>query len=710
MICCLNPNCDRPINREGDSHCQNCQAPLKSLLRNRYKVLQPLGRGGFGKTYLAEDNDKLKDLCVVKQLAFDRGGTFARKKAKDLFFLEAQQLQRLGEHPQIPSLLAYFEEDDYLYLVQQYIKGDNLAQRLQEKGIYNELEIINFLKDILPVFRFIHEREVIHRDVKLTNIMYRINDNKYIPIDFGVSKVISNSSGNTPGTSIGSQGYAAPEQLGGQAYPASDLYSLGVCCFCLLSGIESPFKLWTDFGYSWTTNWQKFIKTPLSDRTIQVFSKLLEKDVNKRYQTAQDILKEIDRSLEYSNSIVIDESCSKEIYTNHSYTDFEKGNNTNTIEKTPLSPEKFNPISENQKIIKVKNSNLNNRNKIPSNLLNLNWFGIILFAAFGVTIFLVYHLSNHKISEEITSPIQPITPVIPVAPNLNEIKEIPTGIFNYGGSTTWASIRAKVYPIIQATWPHYQLRYIDPISGNPGSSMGIKMLLDDQLSFSLSSRPLKDKEYQQATIRGHNLKQIPIAIDAIAVATNPNLPIAGLTINELSDIYTGKITNWQELGGPDLKIVPLSRHLKEGGTVDFFVANILTNQSFGKNVIELPSTTIAIRQVANNPGAIYYGSASQIVSQCTVKSLALGRERDTLVTPYIEPYLPPSQCNKNKHNKLNKSAFLSGEYPLTRRLFVIFKESDRGDTLAAKAYINILSTEQGQQLIDEAGFIGINAR
>lgn len=693
MICCLNPDCDCPINREGDSHCHNCQERLKPLLRNHYKILNPLGRGGFGKTYLAEDNDKLKELCVVKQLAFNRSGILALKKAKDLFFLEAQQLQRLGQNPQIPSLLAYFEEDDYLYLVQQYIKGQNLAERLQQKRIYNECEIRDFLGDILPVFKFIHDRGVIHRDVKLSNIMYSIDDSKYIPIDFGVSKVIDISVGNTLGTSIGSQGYAAPEQLEGKAYPASDLYSLGVCCFCLLSGINSPFKLWTEFGYGWTKNWQKFVKIPLSADSIQIFNKLLDKDVTGRYQTANSILEDLKQPSK-SSCITIIDSCTEEISL-----DLEEKTWTNLPEIAPSSPKIETPTQKTQQTIAINSDS--DFKKMRSPLSGIDWFGVILFAALSFTLFSVHHLSNSKTSQKVSSIVQP---------KFSEIEGIPTGLFNYGGSTTWASIRAKLYPKIQATWPDYQLRYLDPINGNPGSNRGIKMLLEDQLSFTFSSRPLKDEEYQQATIHGHHLRQIPVAIDAIAIAVHPHLSVKGLTIAELSDIYTGKITNWQEVGGPDLAIAPYSRHFNEGGMVDFFMKNVLRNKSFGENVVKVPNTTTGIRKVAANPGAIYYDSASQIVFQCQVKSLAIGRDRSSLVTPYLEPLLPPAQCNANQRNWLNRSAFLSGEYPITRRLFLIFKESDRPDSLAAKAYIQILFSDKGQRLINEAGFIAINYR
>ena len=125
MICCLNPDCDRPINPDSDAHCQTCGTPLVSLLRG-FKVIEPIGRGGFGKTYLAENTSCLNKRCVVKQLAYQGSSTWAAKKALELFQQEAEQLAQLGEDAQIPTLLAYFQEDNYFYLVQQFI--DNFAQ------------------------------------------------------------------------------------------------------------------------------------------------------------------------------------------------------------------------------------------------------------------------------------------------------------------------------------------------------------------------------------------------------------------------------------------------------------------------------------------------------------------------------------------------------------------------------------------------------
>jgi len=285
-----------------------------------------------------------------------------------------------------------------------------------------------------------------------------------------------------------------------------------------------------------------------------------------------------------------------------------------------------------------------------------------------------------------------------------QVQNVPTALVSYGGSTTWAPLRQEVDSLIQVVWPEFKLRYTQHPTKPPGSGTGIEMLLNDQLAFAQSSRPIKDTEYQQAQQKGFTLKQIPVAIDGIAVAVNPDLNVTGLTIAELKDIYTGQITNWNQVGGPDLSIIAYSRRPENSGTIEFFVENILNNQEFGPNVEFIPTTTQALRQVDRNWGAIYYASAPEVVRQCKIKSLPIGRKIDQLVFPYQEPWVPPEYC-PNQRNQLNKSAFQNGDYPITRRLFVIVKENGQIDQEVGAAYADLLLTDQGQDLIEQAGFV-----
>jgi len=287
-----------------------------------------------------------------------------------------------------------------------------------------------------------------------------------------------------------------------------------------------------------------------------------------------------------------------------------------------------------------------------------------------------------------------------------KVSNVPSGLFNYGGSTTWAPIRRDIDREIQTAVPNFQLRYTDPVNDKPGSGSGIKMLLENQLAFSQSSRSIQDGEYKQAEQKGFKLKEIPVAIDGIAIAINPNLSISGLTVAQIEDIYLGKIVNWKQVGGPDLAIVPYSRRKEDSGTVEFFMENVLEKQNFGTEVQLVPSTTLALRKVAENLGAIYYASAPEVVAQCTVKTIAIGRKPEQLVAPYKEPFVPLNKC-PGQLNQLNAEAFRSAEYPITRTLFVIVKQNGQVDQQAGEAYANLLLSSRGQELIEKTGFVRI---
>jgi serine/threonine protein kinase len=294
-ICCLNPDCPKPLNPDGANFCHGCGIELISLLRGRYRVMQPLGGGGFGRTYLAEDMDKLDERCVLKQLAPQVQGSWGRQKAIELFEQEARRLQQLGEHPQIPTLYAYFKEGNYLYLVQQFIDGQNLLEELLHLGKLDEEKIRNLLKDLLPIIQLIHEQKVIHRDIKPANLIRRQSDGRIVLIDFGVAKQITATVMAPGGTTIGSFGYAPIEQMDkGEVYPASDLYSLGATCFHLLTSIH-PWELWKKQGYGWIDRWQQHLPEPISKGLERIIDRLLKEDNLQRYQSATAALQDVNQ-------------------------------------------------------------------------------------------------------------------------------------------------------------------------------------------------------------------------------------------------------------------------------------------------------------------------------------------------------------------------------------------------------------------------------
>lgn len=300
MSYCLNPNCTKPQNADESRFCQGCGGRLEPLLRDRYRIVRLLGQGAFGRTYLAEDAQRLSARCVIKQFLPQAD---ANDKAIALFEREAVQLSTLGEHPQIPTLIDYFEQVEttpgkglgaQLFIVQEYIEGHDLLRELQQ-GAFSEQQVRELLADLLPVLKFIHSRQVIHRDIKPENILRRNLDGRLVLIDFGVAKELGNVAPHTQGTKVGTEGYAPVEQLRtGQAFPASDLYSLGVTCIHLLTNepldtLYNPLR-----GYwAWRERLQKQGRA-VSFQFGQLLEKLLKEKVDDRFPSAEAVLQALE--------------------------------------------------------------------------------------------------------------------------------------------------------------------------------------------------------------------------------------------------------------------------------------------------------------------------------------------------------------------------------------------------------------------------------
>lgn len=290
---------------------------------------------------------------------------------------------------------------------------------------------------------------------------------------------------------------------------------------------------------------------------------------------------------------------------------------------------------------------------------------------------------------------------IPVK-TMAEVNNVPQGTFYYGGSTTFASLRTqKTASAIRKAHPNFDLEYIKPKKDNPGSGTGIKMLLNGKISFAQSSRPVKQSEMKRAKDKGFKLQLRPIAIDGIAIYVNPQLNIEKLTIPEVRDIFTGKITNWQQLSSnyDDCKIEIFSRNVEAGGTVDYFKENVLAEQEFAK-FQEVKNTIESIDKVANTPCAIGYATASQVVNQREGKikliDLATNKNYSYISAKSIYP-----------ENSTNIEAFSNGSYPITRKIFVVIKKDGGQDEKAGRAYANLFLSDEGKELIKEAGFVPI---
>lgn len=308
---CLNPDC-LAKNPPQNQFCQKCGS--KILLGDRYRPIRYIGEGGFGRTFEAVDELRLGTPCVIKQFLPFQAGTQALNKATDLFKREAQQLCQLGAHPQIPDLLAFLEQDGRLYLVQEYIAGQDLLKEL-DKGTFNEAKIRDFLRQLLPVLDFVHQKNVIHRDIKPENIIRRHNG-QLVLIDFGIAKQLDQNIRSQMGTITGTMGYAAPEQMRGLVYPSSDLYSLAVTAIRLITGClpdengQDPLFDPLEMRWIWW-QWAKQHNLNISPQLAQILDRMLKEKIKERFQSAQEILRALGNnspSLAASKATVIQTS------------------------------------------------------------------------------------------------------------------------------------------------------------------------------------------------------------------------------------------------------------------------------------------------------------------------------------------------------------------------------------------------------------------
>ncbi len=215
---------------------------LGTLLHERYNLIQELGSGGFGQTYIAIDQ-QTRQHCVVKQLKPTRQDPKFLDIARRLFKTEVATLRKLGSHDQIPALLDDFEENQEFYLVQEYVDGEPLNQILLDADVWTEAAVQHLLDDVLQVLDFVHQNQVIHRDVKPSNIMRRRHDGKFVLIDFGAVKEIQTqitaADGQTHYTvGISTHGYGPSEQVMGKPRYNSDIYALGMTAIQALTGLQ----------------------------------------------------------------------------------------------------------------------------------------------------------------------------------------------------------------------------------------------------------------------------------------------------------------------------------------------------------------------------------------------------------------------------------------------------------------------------------------
>ncbi|WP_009631052.1 serine/threonine-protein kinase [Synechocystis sp. PCC 7509] len=275
------------------------QGIINTLLGGRYCVVKTLGSGGFSKTYVAQDTHRPGNpQCVVKHLQPANTNKSFLESARRLFNCEAETLEKLGHHDRIPRLLAYFEENQEFYLVQEFIQGQLLVDKLQPNQRWTENQVWEFIREILEILVFIHDQGFIHRDIKPNNIIQRHQDNKLVLVDFGAVKqnwaqLLSQTSNiEMPATvGIGTPGYMPMEQARGRPRPNSDIYALGAIAVQALTGLY-PMQIEEDFETG-ELLWRQ--QAQVSDALAVIITKMVRYHFKDRYESATDALTEIEQ-------------------------------------------------------------------------------------------------------------------------------------------------------------------------------------------------------------------------------------------------------------------------------------------------------------------------------------------------------------------------------------------------------------------------------
>lgn len=261
---CFNPECVSLHQSPLQNRCEACGDSLR--LQNRYRGLHLLGQSNLSRTFLAVD-DTTNHYRVIKQYACDRH-----------WKTQIKLLKELGAHSQVPTLLDYFEQDQYCYLVQEYVDGQTLSTTLKK---ISEVETWEILESVLRILQFIHAYNVIHRDIQPQNLIQR--NAEIVLVDFDSACFIDDLSSSNQ--IAGSAEYAAPEQLKGHPVFASDLYSLGITSLQLLTGIE-PFYLFDAIARS------NYLPK-LDDRLAQFLDRLTAPILIDRFDSAKAALREL---------------------------------------------------------------------------------------------------------------------------------------------------------------------------------------------------------------------------------------------------------------------------------------------------------------------------------------------------------------------------------------------------------------------------------
>jgi serine/threonine protein kinase len=707
MSLCINPQCPSPENSDEILFCRGCGSGL--LLGNKYRVTKLMSeKGGFGSTYEVVEQWVPK---ILKILPGDNPNAIALCDREFRFLQETMGKDIIGV-PHLENLFTYRPngyQQVFHCLAIERINGMNLAAYLEIiKSSIDEQTAIDWLEQLTKILDRLHVRQIFHRDIKPSNIIIQPNGQLAL-IDFGIFKeIFHNPTGESHSLS---PGYSPLQQSSALSPVHLDFFALGRTFVYLLTQKE-PFDL-----YNSDRNilaWRNLTKN-ISPKVLDEIDLLMQPEkYSQRQNSSETNVRQIPRS---SSTMIQDmDNISTALNQTPNQTPTSTPppipNPTPILNLTPSKnirqqspqPTSFKP---NRKEVTAQSSS---KNISPSLSKIAIPVGLLLTAVIG------WILWNNKNPQLLSINLEK-----GMAGAFAQIKDVPTGTFKFGGSTTWATTRQAsiaVDSIIKGAFPGYNIEYVDNNSPTvnirsistgkcdkkPGSNTGICWLIEGDLDFAQSSISLNKSKYADVAAT-NRLTEEAVAYDAVTIVVNRELNIPGLTVEQLRGIYTGKITNWSQVNGPNLPIVPFSLG-ESSGTFSSFKDLVLQPGEQMKATF-VGTNSEGLQKIKGGKGGIYYGSAKEvIVDSCLTQPIPIGKTVNTF-KPYQEPLQPLSACLKGERNKINPEVIKNQTYPLTRKIYVVIKADGTNRQKAGEAYVKLLKTKQGQELLERAGFVRI---
>ncbi len=702
MSLCINPQCPKPENSEQMLFCQGCGSGL--LLAEKYRVTKLMSaKGGFENTYEIVEEWVPK---VLKVLDSDNPGTI------ELFKREFRVLNKIAEEhitgiPHVEDLFLY-KPNGYKQvlhcLVMERINGMDLAGYIKTiNRSIDEKTAIGWLAQLTQILEQIHIREIFHGNIKPSNIILQPNG-KLVLTDFATVNEAVPLKQQAKG--IYPPGYVPPaRQKPGQSPAGEDLCALGQTFVYLLTKIE-PIELYdpaqnilvwhdrtTDISPSFLDNIDRLMGVASSQRSDNI--KNTSRKITLLNPTSTQP-KPIDPStISNSNPIVTPNQAP--IPT--------------PIPTSIPAPIENNPPQPSQTIRSDDSERRSSPFSPKSNVSLIAKISIPLAILLAALVAWLLWDKLHQAGETASG----------TGGAFNEIKDVPTGTFRFGGSTTWATTRqptVAIDSVIKGAFPGYNIQYTDANSPNAnirsistgkcdknlGSNTGICWLIQGDLDFAQSSVSLEKSKYADVFAVSH-LKEEAVGYDALTIVVNRQLNLPGLTVEQVRGIYTGKITNWSQVNGPNVPIAAFSI-AESSGIFSSFKDLVLQKGDELKATI-VTSNSEGLQKLKSNPGAVYYGSAKEvIVDSCLTQPIPIGKTVNT-IKPYQEPLQPVDACLAGERNKINTEVIKNQIYPLTRKIYVVIKADGSSSQKAGEAYAKLLKTKQGQDLLERAGFVSI---